>query len=176
VAIGHEDVAVRGHEDIGRPVECVRAFARHARLAERHQHFALRAELEDLLSLAVSSLAVSHPHVAVTVHMETMWNNEHTGAERVHQFAGCVELQQRRHVGAFACVAAASLERPDAPAVAVGLDSGRAAKLPAVGKREVALDGAVRVRLRIGLRGRELSCERRRSDHNAREERDTMDA
>ena len=57
VPVGHEDVAVGSDDHVGGPVERVRAVARDAGLAERHQHFAVRAELEHLLALAISALA-----------------------------------------------------------------------------------------------------------------------
>src|SRR5439155_1200645 len=46
VAVRDIDVAVRRDRDVARPVERVLAVARHARLADRHQDLAVRAELD----------------------------------------------------------------------------------------------------------------------------------
>src|SRR4029453_5871515 len=47
MAVGHEDIAVGSDRDAGRSVEQIRSRSTNARRAERHQHLALRADLED---------------------------------------------------------------------------------------------------------------------------------
>ena len=77
VAVGHEDVAVRRDDDVGRLIEEIGTGAADARLAERHQHLAVGAELEDLMALAVLAARVGHPEVAVAVHGRAVREDEH---------------------------------------------------------------------------------------------------
>ena len=53
--VGDEDVAIRGDQHIRRTVELVGSVAGNARLAERPQQAAIRAELHDSLICAVGN-------------------------------------------------------------------------------------------------------------------------
>ena len=90
--VGHENISVRRHIHCGRRVEFVWPIAGDAGLAERHEHFAVGAELEHLLALAGSAHAVGHPDIADAVDMQAVWQNEHAGAKAFHQLAGRIEL------------------------------------------------------------------------------------
>ncbi len=62
VALGHVDVAVgRIGDDVGRLGQRLRRIAPHARLAERQQHLAVRAELHDGAALVPSPEISSGP-------------------------------------------------------------------------------------------------------------------
>jgi hypothetical protein len=50
VSFRHEDLAVRCHEHVIRLIEVI-GFGRTTGFAERHQQLALRAELEDLMTV-----------------------------------------------------------------------------------------------------------------------------
>ena len=52
-----------------------------ARLAQRHQDFAIRAELVNLIALAVFGGAVGDPNVAVLIHVKAVRLHEQTLAE-----------------------------------------------------------------------------------------------
>ena len=99
---GDEDVAVRRDEDRVRLEEELRV-ASAARLAERHQQLAVRAELEDLMpsagaaggvvpsscgvarrvpaAAAAGARAVDHPDVAVAIDENAMRRRDHARAE-----------------------------------------------------------------------------------------------
>ena len=76
VSVGDKNVAIGRDQNCGRRVELVRAAAGDAGLAERHQHLAVRAELEDLVALAVLAEAVGHPDIAVAVDVNAVRKQE----------------------------------------------------------------------------------------------------
>src|SRR5207245_9029475 len=59
--VADEDVTVGSSHDGRRRIELVVAGASNARLAEREQQLALRAELEHLMALALNAKAVGDP-------------------------------------------------------------------------------------------------------------------
>ncbi len=67
-------------DDVARAGERLVGFRRDAGLAERHQHFAVRTELEDLAALAVLGLRVGHPDVAVAIDRHAVSLHEHSGS------------------------------------------------------------------------------------------------
>ena len=136
VAVGDIDVAVGRDRDVARPIERVLAVAGHAGLAERHQDLAVRAELDDDSALAVLAALVGHPDVALAVDAEAMREVEHAAAEALHEFAGRIELHDRRDSRLSAVVRAAAVEDPDALAVAIDLDADRRA--PSCGRPEAS--------------------------------------
>src|SRR2546426_4026073 len=76
MAVPDEDVAVRCDEDRRWHVEHIGAIAGDSGLAKRHQDFAVRTQFENLVTLSISPgilsvgpFPVSHPDVAVAVHM-----------------------------------------------------------------------------------------------------------
>ena len=60
------------------------------------------AELEDLMTLAVLAEAVGEPDIAVAIDMDAVRKDGEAGAETLHQPAGCVELEDRIELRAFA--------------------------------------------------------------------------
>ena len=162
VPIRTKDIAIGRDGDSGRAIEGVRAVSGHAHPAERHQHFAGRAELEHLLPLdrAVRGLGrqaedrrlvidVAGPQVSVRVHREAVRISEQPDAKALQQPAGRIELQDWR-VGIAALDAGrmprrhgveAAVEHPDVT-VAVNMHSDDLSPLAAIhaqGKRRPAL-------------------------------------
>src|SRR5262245_12724404 len=117
VSLRHEDVAVRRHEDVGRLIERVGGVgvAGDARLAQRHQHFAVLAELDDGLALAILRSRVGYPDVAFAVDMEAVRIVHRAGAELGLQVAVGVELHDRIERRAAAVVRGTTVERPETP-------------------------------------------------------------
>ena len=178
VSLRDEDVAVRGDDDVVRLGERVGRIAGHARLADRHQDLALRAELDHLMPDQLRGrgrrrrrrrsgsgaargtrtvvVRVGHPDVAVAIDVDAVRERDHAGAEALHELAGRVELQhgiERRHragrrIGA--AVHAAALAHPDRSAVLVDLDGARRSPRAARGQLEVVRDGLVRIREIVG--------------------------
>ena len=70
-------------------LKMIGAAAGDARLAERHQHLAVRAELDDLLALCrPCCLRVGHPDVAVAVDVQAVRKHEQPCADALHGLAG----------------------------------------------------------------------------------------
>ena len=101
--IGHEDIAVGRDDHIGRPIEYIRAIARHTSLSERHQQRAVRTEFEDLMTLVAPRVCavgcIGHPYIAGAIHIEAMRDDEEAGAEAPHDPAIGVDLQDWREHG-----------------------------------------------------------------------------
>ena len=96
MTVGDEDVAVRRDEHVGRLVEAVGARRRHALPAERHQHRAVGAELEDLLSHLAVAARIGDPQVAVAIDGGAVREEEQPGAKGPEQPAGLVVYEDRR--------------------------------------------------------------------------------
>src|SRR5438034_4353463 len=79
-------------------VEAVRAVSCNIRFSEGQQDFPIRTELYNLVALAVFSVGVGHPHVAVLVDMHAVGKYEHSRAKRLHRFAGPIKLENGRQV------------------------------------------------------------------------------
>ena len=58
VTVGHEDVTVRGGDDVARLVELAGPATRLTGGSETHQHFALGAELDHLMPLGAAFVAL----------------------------------------------------------------------------------------------------------------------
>src|SRR5262245_17729662 len=114
MAVADKNVAVAPNHDAACAVEVALGVAGHALMAERHQHLARGAELDDDAALAVPDLIVRPPHTAFIVDKEAVRRNEHVGAEAPHELAGLIELLDRVAVRLLAAV-----EHPNALAVAV---------------------------------------------------------
>ena len=96
--VGNKDVAI-GSDDDGRGlVEGVRAIAGNAGLAEFQQDFAIRAELDHLLALAVRAIGVGHPDVAILVDVNAVRENEQSGAKALQKIAGRIEFENGSQV------------------------------------------------------------------------------
>src|SRR5262249_59010630 len=69
MSLRDEDVAVLRNVNVGRLIERIRRgrIASDARLAQRHQHLAVLAELDDGLAFAALRNRVRHPDVAVAI-------------------------------------------------------------------------------------------------------------
>src|SRR5262249_40389684 len=95
VTVGNEDVAVRRHQRRGGRVEFIRGAAGNARLAERQQHLAVRAELEDLVALTFLAESVRYPDISFRVDGEAVRKQDEASAETLHELAGFIELEDR---------------------------------------------------------------------------------
>src|SRR6266446_7523659 len=83
-------------------------------------------------ALAVPGDLVAAPHIAFAVYIETVRNREHARADRLLKFARGIELLHRRKRRIRAFGRPATIEYPDALAVAViDLDLDGRSKLPA---------------------------------------------
>ena len=89
--VGHEEVAVGRHGDIGGAAKMLGVRARHPLLAERQQQLSLRAELVD----AVPPL-VGRENVPVRGDPEAMSPHHHARTPRFQQRAVGAELEHRR--------------------------------------------------------------------------------
>src|SRR5271165_224269 len=76
MSVGHEDVAVGSHYDVGRLIEFVRAIASHACLSERQQDLAGRRKLENLMTFAIPTLAIRDPDIALLIDEHAVRKNE----------------------------------------------------------------------------------------------------
>jgi hypothetical protein len=93
------------HRHRARRREVIWIVPRSTRFAERHEQFSIRAELEDLVPgmhaclcchfHTLRACCVGHPHIALTVHMEPVWPNEHPAAEAFDDLTFWVELEDR---------------------------------------------------------------------------------
>src|SRR5690349_19747183 len=107
MTFGNEDLTVRCDHDAGRLVQGVRGIACNAALADREQHLAFGAELDDrvafagvlrmLLSLTrIHAAHIDDPHVAVAIDIDLVREDEHARAEALEEIPCGVELQYRR--------------------------------------------------------------------------------
>src|SRR6266851_6520091 len=149
MSVADENVAIRSDGHRRRPIESVRTVAGHSRLAKRHQHLSIRAELEDLVALSVASLGVSYPNAPIPIHEDTVRNHEQSCAEALHQLAGRVEFEDGRFGTARASVSSASLSHPDV-AVAIQTQLGSLSPSPSLGKLRPAINREIRIGLGIG--------------------------
>ena len=151
VPVGDIEVAVGRDHDGTHAAQIARSVARHPGLADRHQHLAVRAELEQVGALAVLGDLIAGPDTAVVVDIERMRDGEQAGANRPLELAGRIEPHERRQrrVGAFA--RPATVEHPYALAVAViDLNLDDAAKFPVGGELRPAFLHLIGIRRRIG--------------------------
>ena len=169
MSVGDEDIAVGRDEDGGRRIELVRA-ARRRRPALPSVISSLPSglNLKTWWPLHSAAEAVGDPDIAVAVDVHAVRENEHAGAEALHQLAGRVELQNRIEVRAVAIeyfafahlrgrnepLRTASFGYPDAAAVTVDIDARRRTPDAAIGHLAEAFDGTIRVGRRIGRRDR----------------------
>src|SRR5262249_16929377 len=149
MAVADKNVAIGRNHDAACAVEETLRVAGHAGLAERHQHLASRAELDDDGALSVPRPIVRRPHIALVVDIEAVRLVEHVGAEAAHELAVRIELLDR-----VAAVRGTAVEHPDALAVAmVELDFDGPAKLAALRKLQPVVLHLVRIGRRIGIGG-----------------------
>src|SRR6267378_1646800 len=93
-----KNIAIWSNCHSGRHIECVRTISGDSRLAESHQHFSIRAELEDLLAFSGGSLPISDPDVSILIHREPMRKQEHALANTLQKFAGGIKFEDGRKV------------------------------------------------------------------------------
>jgi len=112
VSVRYENAAVRRNNDVVRPIEMGAVVARLTGDAETHQQLAVRAELVHLLTFRAARVGdkVRDPDVTVTIHIDTVRNDEDARAE-ISQY--------------FACVAIELEDRIDGIRVAVNVAGGR---------------------------------------------------
>src|ERR1051325_6872554 len=177
MTIGDEDAAVRRHKYVRGSIERLRTIAGDTCGAECHQHASGRTELEDLLSFPILVLTIGHPDVVIGVDVETVWIDEHAGAEAGDEAARRIELEQRRHIRAVAGRRTTALKNPDGLAVAIDVNAIDLTHLPARRKLAEAFDlvwiGKIVRRDCPGLTGcpRRVDCERR---HQRRTQHEVM--
>src|SRR5262249_19636677 len=135
VTVGNENVAIGRDQRCGGRVELIRAAARDGGFAEPHQHLSVRAELPDLVALAVPAEPIRYPDVSVRGDREPVWKQYQAGAEALYQLAGLVEFEDRIEVGSIAGKrraglhlrgrrkGAAALRDPDTLAVRIDADA-----------------------------------------------------
>src|SRR5882724_1258317 len=164
--IRNENVAVRRCHDVAGPIESVGPVAGNTRLAERHQHLSVRAELEHLVALAILTGRVARPDVAVPVDVETVRLIEHPLAEHLQDLARRIELDDGREVRADTGAFPAPLERPDV-ALAVYIDPDGRPPLPTFRELGPALFDTIRIVLCVCL-----GCEHRHRDDGCDETED----
>src|SRR5439155_20153591 len=123
VAVGDKNIASRRDDDVGRLIEQTGGRAADARLAERHERFALGTELEDLVALPALAARVGHPEIAVAIHRRAVREVEQTFAPALEEPAAGVVFQDRRLRAAGARIGKAAVDDVDRP-VGRGLDGG----------------------------------------------------
>src|SRR5689334_1896186 len=125
VSLGYEDVAVRRNVDVGRLIERIGGarIAGDAWLAQRHQHLAVLAELDDGLALAALRNRVGDPDVAVAIDMEAVRIVHHAAAELDLHVAVGVELHDWIERRATTVQRGAAVKCPQALAVGIDLDA-----------------------------------------------------
>jgi hypothetical protein len=131
VAVADEDVAARRDQHGGRHIEGVGTVTGNARPAERYQDLAVLIHLEHLVAfpippqiLAVRPFAVGNPDIAVAIDVDAVRTDEHPRPKALDRLPRGVELQNGSDRRPDAVVRPASLEDPDAGAVAVDGDTG----------------------------------------------------
>src|SRR5262249_16038329 len=131
VPIGEVDFAVGRDHDRASASQIAGAVAGHSRLAQNHQFLAVGSKLDEISALAVPGDLVAAPHIAFAVYEETVRNRERARADRLLQFARGIELLHRRERRIRAFARPATVEHPDALAIAViDLDFDRRSEFP----------------------------------------------
>src|SRR5439155_2258238 len=98
MAIRDENIAVRSDEDVRRLIESIRTVASDSRFAKSHQDFSIRAELENLMAFGAFSRAVGHPHVSLSIDMNSMRTDEHPRAKTLDELACRIKFKERRQI------------------------------------------------------------------------------
>ena len=185
VAVSDVDGAVGGNHHVARLVERVTPGRADAGCAQRHQQFAVRAELHGHVALAlavgigaVRALRVGDPDVAVGIDVQPVRLNHEPGSEAGDEVSRRVEFQHGVQGEAGAGVAAAALRDPDVAPVPVHVDASGGSPRPAARQLRPPANGDIRIRgviLRrdIGLRGGRASRadERTEGERQRQEER-----
>src|SRR5438309_3938201 len=153
MSVADENIAVRRNHDVGRSVEHIRPLAGDASLSERHQDFSIRAELEDLMTLAIFPLCIGDPYITVWCHGHAVGLHEHVRAKTLEQLARAIKLEDGR---------LSSVKSPDVP-FGIGIDRNHRAPFNVGGERRPTLNDVVRILLRACGQCRD---EDRRHDDN----------
>src|SRR5258706_484107 len=112
MAVADKNVAIGRNHEAACAVKEALGVAGHTGFAERHQHLASRAELDDDSALTVPGPIVRRPHIALVVDIEAVRLVEHIGAEATHKLAARIELLDR-----VAGVRGTAVEHPNTLAV-----------------------------------------------------------
>ena len=75
--------------------------------------------------VGVRSPRIGDPDVAITVHMDPMGEEKQPAAHAGDHVALRIDLEDRIEIGPGAGVGAASVDRPDVPAVGIDVDARR---------------------------------------------------
>src|SRR5207244_7938384 len=122
-----------------RLIECVRSMSSNTGLAECHEDFPVRTELEHLLTPSIFQPIVGYPEIASFVHGELVWANEQTGANVLEKLAGRrIKFKDRVDAGTGASRSpgsgdSTSVNYPDA-AVRPNRDARRRSPFPPLGQ------------------------------------------
>src|SRR5262249_55877603 len=134
VPIGDIDVPVGRDHDRTTRSQIAGTVTGHSRLAQSHQHLAVGSKLDEIGALAVPGDLVAAPHIALAVYIETVRNREHVRADRLLKFARGIKLLHRRERRIRAFGRPATVEHPDALAIAViDLDLDGRSEFPTLG-------------------------------------------
>src|SRR6266699_2210878 len=152
MSVADENIAVRRNHDVGRSVEHIRPLAGDASLSERHQDFSIRAELEDLMTLAIFPLCIGDPYITVWCHGHAVGVREHVRAKTLEQLARAIKLEDGR---------LSSVKSPDIP-FGIGIGRNHRAPFDVGGERRPTLNDVVRILLR--------ACGRRRDEDRPHDE------
>ena len=113
MTVGDVDVSVGCDGDVIGQIEGIWSAARNASLAERHQHFSFRAELEYLLAFSRDAGRVGNPEVSFGIDDRSMRKEEHVCSKGGEEFAVLVVFENRRLAASFAGVEIATLDDVD---------------------------------------------------------------
>ena len=151
VTVAHEDVAVRRDQDVVRLVKAALGTTRHAGGAKSHQHVAVRAELDDLVSPVTLAAGIGDPHVAIVIHVDAVRPDEHPSPPPLEHVAVLVELEHDIEVVVpDTGVLATPIDRPDRLAVWGDLLKAGRTPIPSIRKRRPDREfGAGRVGRRV---------------------------
>src|SRR5690606_5585935 len=135
VALGYKNVSVRSYQDGVRLIQFAGRVTCFTWFAEDQQHFALWAELDDLVAtikcirvcsqfLRSRGARIGYPNVAFLIHVQTVRPGDQAGTKALYNVALRIEFDDRVHVGTYAGVRAATVSCPQMKAVHIDMYTG----------------------------------------------------
>jgi hypothetical protein len=95
MAVCDKNVTVRGYCNICWTAERIRSISRNTWGAERHEHSAVGAELQDLLTLSFPAARIRRPDVSIRIQEEAVGPHEHSFTPAIDQLSIRVVFQER---------------------------------------------------------------------------------
>src|SRR5262249_23323211 len=141
MSIADEDVSIGRDHNVRGSVEYIRTFAGDAGLAKRHQDFALRTKLENLMPFSIFSLSIRYPDVSFAIYRHAVRLHEHVFAETLDQLACGIEFENRRF---------ASMKNPKIPS-RINVSRDHCSPCNARRKLRPAFRHSIRIVLRSGV-------------------------